>query len=141
MTNNKKVISCTSIEQSRKLVELGLDPDTCDMAWNKIDVNAYAASNITVEGWKFSIQGKVLNQIPNNCIPAWSLTKMLSLIPAIIIFNGEEANFCLSYGDDKQPSAYYNNKLGNELIQFTGENFQVAAYGLMCWLLENAYIK
>lgn len=140
MVQRRKVVSCTSIEQSRKLVELGLDPDTCDMTWHKIDKNLHDAANITVEGWKFSKEGQIQNIIPNNCIPAWSLTHLLNLIPAVISYKDEEVNFCMCYDNENQPCANYS-KAGKEKIKFSGENFLDAVFGLMCWLLEKAYIK
>ena len=56
----ERILACTSIEQGKKLIELGLDPDTCDMVWYNQGGGMYTASTITVEGWKFSVQCKFM---------------------------------------------------------------------------------
>ena len=60
---------CTSIEQSKKLIELGIDINTADMYY---DVNSYG------------IQGKpevVIGKVCSKDIPAWSLTALIGLMP------------------------------------------------------------
>ena len=60
---------CTSQEQSKKLVELGIDVNTADMYY---DCNSYG------------IQGKpevAVGKVWSKDIPTWSLTALLKLIP------------------------------------------------------------
>ena len=45
----ERILACTSIEQGKKLIELGLDPDTCDMTWHNHGEGMYLAAPITVE--------------------------------------------------------------------------------------------
>ena len=56
----------TTIEQSRKLIELGLDPKTADCNWNT-----------TFGDWSLCI-GK--NKLPH-AVPAWSLSALLEVAP------------------------------------------------------------
>ena len=56
---------CTSIEQSKKLIELGIDVNTADMYY---DVNSYG------------IQDKpevAIGKVWSKDIPAWSLTALI----------------------------------------------------------------
>lgn len=60
---------CTSIEQSKKLIELGIDVNTADMYWD-YDFGKY-------EDWS-----KVMDEMFDyTCIPAWSLSALLDLLP------------------------------------------------------------
>lgn len=60
---------CTSLEQLKKLIELGIDVNTADMYY---DVNSYG-----IQGKPEVAIGKVLSRD----IPAWSLTALIGLIP------------------------------------------------------------
>ena len=69
---------CTSIEQSKKLIELGVDVNTADMYY---DVNSYG------------IQGKpevVIGKVWSKDIPAWSLSALIELLPNKIVVNNEK---------------------------------------------------
>ena len=61
---------CTTVEQSKKLLELGLKPETADMAW----------ACITKEGltqWVMTLNTP--KNKPNIDIPAWSLHRLMEL--------------------------------------------------------------
>lgn len=58
----------TSIEQSKKLVELGVDPKTADM-------NYWCGSDLRIGGHR--AQDEELD------IPAWSLSALLNVLPPI----------------------------------------------------------
>ena len=61
---------CTTVEQSKKLIELGLKPETADMAW----------ACITKEGltqWVMTLNTS--KNKPNIDIPAWSLHRLMEL--------------------------------------------------------------
>ena len=68
---------CTSLEQSKKLIEFGIDVNTADMYY---DVNSYG------------IQGKLevaVGKVWSKDIPAWSLTALLSVLPSVITRKGK----------------------------------------------------
>lgn len=56
---------CTSIEQSQKLVELGIDVNTADMIYNVFD-ESYVRHGIPIDKYH---------------TPAWSLAALMELIP------------------------------------------------------------
>lgn len=56
---------CTSIEQSQKLVELGIDANTADMIYNVFD-ESYVRHGIPIDKYH---------------TPAWSLAALLEVLP------------------------------------------------------------
>ena len=77
---------CTSIEQSKKLIELGIDADTSDMVYLKsyfLDEEE-GQYNLLVgsyhEGYAEKDDGTLI-PIFDEHIPAWSLSALLELIP------------------------------------------------------------
>lgn len=141
----ERILACTSIEQGKKLIELGLDPDTCDMTWHNHGEGMYLAAPTTVEGWKFSVQGKILNDtIPGTCIPAWSLTMLLKIITdEIASRKSDKIHFCICTEMEDgvvMPRAYFYEK-AKVIAQFNGENYLDVVVKSMCSLLEKGYIK
>ena len=99
---------CTSQEQSKKLIELGIDVNTADMYY---DVNSYG------------IQSKpevAIGKVWSKDIPAWSLTALLKLIPKFSlekdISNNAGYQLCYNYN-----TTYYDEPVD-------------AAFEMICWL-------
>lgn len=73
---------CTSLEQSKKLIELGIDVSTADMFWKNGVSNKYIqcftpfVSNGTNIDFDYDI-------------PAWSLSALLSVLPDEITDDGD----------------------------------------------------
>ena len=70
---------CTSIEQSKKLIELGINVNTADMhysTWTILNEGEYILS---------PNQGQTIEELQedygNHVIPAWSLSALMELIP------------------------------------------------------------
>lgn len=80
MLKNKTMV-CTSIEQSNRLVELGINPKTADMGWFK-------AYSLREEIYKPYIKGYKLENHQSD-IPAWSIYKLIEIIPIDITFKNE----------------------------------------------------
>ena len=126
---------CTDLEQSRKLLSLRIDKNTADMhyfsdGYNpiKLDVG-YSAEN-----------AKFYRGTENEYIPAWSLTALLELI-SLKNANGEcsiplyKDNY---NGVSKWLFVGCDYEKGKDWI---GDNPVDAAFEMVCWLLENGYIK
>ena len=62
---------CTTAEQSRKLLELGLKPETADMHYQFLD-------NVCKEGLYFNQEA--YSNVPNYYLPAWSLHRLLEIL-------------------------------------------------------------
>ena len=97
---NFKSQICTDKAQSERLSALGLKPETADMCWVLADEDR--------EGNKYSVeymsigQGKYQLLHPDWYIPAWSLHRLLSLLPDYIVVNsssGLNPNFYLNIRD------------------------------------------
>ena len=80
MLKNKTMV-CTSIEQSNRLVELGINPKTADMGWFK-------AYSLREEIYKPYIKGYKLENHQSD-IPAWSIYKLIEIISIDVTFKNE----------------------------------------------------
>jgi len=143
---------CTSIEQSKKLIELGIDVYTADMYWwicygDKLSANPYT------EEVKKGFEKHCLE-----CIPAWSLSALINLLPSEFTEVGkystttykinirkykftDEVNLHqIAYGSYKW---YEDGKsyTWSDMIN-TGEKEELldSAFQMVCWLLENKKI-
>lgn len=67
---------CTSIEQSKKLIELGIDVNSADMYWSmdEIPFLAFPVNDIVTD-WEYAEE--------NGMLPAWSLTALLNILRAV----------------------------------------------------------
>ena len=136
----------TTLEQSKKLVELGLNPDTADMVIVKENTycNALSAFNgVTL------CQNYNETKDKTNYIPCWSLGALLDVMPEQITYSYFEP-FPLGFfkGSKEEYSKYghywiqyFCTKHGGAYIQTNGHTTIEAAYNMVCWLLENGYIK
>ncbi len=115
---------CTSIEQSRKLVELGIDIKTSDMYYYTVngDWEWYETPNIM----------ESIDDLNEHTIPAWSLSALLSLLKP--------------YGSDTYTMwGTIDGGAGIEFADLTDVCFQEdnpldAAFEMVCWLKKEEYI-
>ena len=73
---------CTSVEQSQKLIELGIDISTADMCWSIFNTSWGERIYTIVAYPMLTNQGKGTEKL--EYIPAWSLAALLSIIPKYI---------------------------------------------------------
>lgn len=110
---------CTSIEQSKKLIELGIDIDTADMYW------WYSGKRYYVE----SMDDNDFNK--ESDIPTWSLTALMELMNRNcynVSLNCHGAEWNVKFDDSE------NYK------DFTKDYAVDAAFEMVVWLLENKKI-
>ena len=105
---------CTSQEQSKKLVELGIDVNTADMYY---DCNSYG------------IQGKpevAVGTVWSKDIPAWSLTALLGVMKEPELVRNSEGKWLIRVWYHSYPYSKggYDNPVD-------------AAFEMICWLKEN----
>lgn len=79
---------CTSIEQSKRLLELGLKPETADMVYQAIGVTPF-------KKWKE-------HKIEENFFPAWSLHRLL------VILNPQIVELAISSLEEAYEDVIYN---------------------------------
>lgn len=121
---------CTSIEQSKKLIELRIDKNTADMHYfydgynpTKLDVG-YDKDN-----------AKYYRGTENKYIPAWSLSALLQLMPITcdVIKDFHNRYYCSNKFDDNDFDTWH--------LTTSCENPIDAAVEMVVWLLKNGYIK
>lgn len=85
--------SCTDIEQSKKLLELGVTPKTADMHY--ILIGDMDSENIICSDICPLEVGKPYNELT---LPAWSLSALLSVLPNgnMLVKTIEGGYYCLS---------------------------------------------
>ena len=142
----------TTIEQSKKLVELGLDPLTSDMYYSFTGEHIKDAKDedfsVSV-GLASAIRDKHFSYRYGYVIPCWSLGALLEIMPEQITYSYFEP-FPLGFfkGSKEEYSKYghywiqyFCTEHGGAYIQTNGHTTIEAAYNMVCWLLENGYIK
>lgn len=108
---------CTSAEQSKKLIELGIDQKTSDMFY-------WCGEDLRIGGYK--AQSEDLD------IPAWSLSALIGLIPDKIQF--EENTYHLNI---KKTKIEYLGPVtwdGQLCKSFQRDNLIDALFEMVCWL-------
>ena len=120
----------TTIEQSKKLLELGLSRDTADMVYQ---YNFLSKSNDTTPR---AVNGSLHDTTLRN-IPCWSLGALLEVMPKI-----KEFYYPSLYKDSYSVTACMYSTQDHDIFKiYTGEDFLEAAYSMVIYLLENGYIK
>lgn len=122
---------CTTIEQSKKLMELGLDVNSADMYWWNCHGFRLSANPYTEEVKK----GFESHQL--ECIPAWSLSALLEIMPKL-----ERIGYEKSY--PKIIRHNFTNKFYGHCLHYDTDMFDKpidAAFDMIVWLLEKRYIK
>lgn len=116
---------CTNVEQSQRLIGLGLDVNTADLHYilrrNGEPRLALFASNIP-EG--------MLNNLP-----AWSLSALINQLPQFI--TAENTDYCLMMTSDR--IVYWNPNKDN-LFETTQDNLLEAVVETLAWLTEKGEI-
>lgn len=110
----------TTIEQSRKLLELGLDPKSADFAWVGEDGCFVKSSSDEVEDTE---------------TPAWSLEALVDALPPGTAFISKgRLVYSISFrkgggGDENFVSTSYSKSLLNQVFE------------LVVWMFENGYMQ
>lgn len=125
---------CTTIEQSKKLMELGIDVSTADMFY------AYRADIQTGE-WGLSKTPIIIDGSekidPVLDVPAWSLTALIGLIPKTI--GDYNRIFRMDVGD-LDTSMWYDelgSGVDSDLPDITMNSMVDTAFEMICKLKEN----
>lgn len=132
-------MNCTTIDQSRKLVELGLNPDTADMCWTNHCYGPVRSSmksaNMTIDDYKKLLERFADSNSADVFYPCWSLDALLEVMPIEFTLSREVIK-----GEVKHRLSYIFEEL-NEAGYFEGESYVDASVEGVMWLLKNGYIK
>ena len=122
---------CTTIEQSKKLIDLGINVNTADMYYHKcygIDGGTYNLSIPSNSGFK---NKHFFDDCPDE-IPAWSLSALLSLIKPV-----NENTYTIQGTLDGGAIISFEEVTS---VAFQEDNILDAAFEMVCYLLENKLI-
>ena len=136
-------MNCTTIEQSRKLIELGLKPETADLCYVAVTNKQQPQADSLIVRQNYSFQ--------QNDVPAWSVEALLEAMPQSIhqwddrdrCYKTYELNLfrsyyhCCSYSFG--PSLKEENH--DNLICYGGDTWIEAVYNVVIWCFENNHIK
>ena len=162
MTKEEKMrgssLNVTDVEQSKKLDKLGLDPCSADFHWEKMEEEDVVDSDMPVirNGYHlvpganpaFFING--FSYRNGYIIPAWSVGRLLDLMPTPIHYPGCEEKEDIVYEDympnlgmDENGSYFceYLDYDGEGLEAKSSENKIDAEIQMIEWLFKNKYIK
>ena len=138
----------TTIEQSKKLIELGLSPESADMFYSKRPTGKSSYSTFP----DFKPEGR-LEVFTKVDLPCWSLGALIDLLPPSIqtgegmqnhyeidirkYWGNKENLYQIAYGNNRGLSEEWHDMIN------TGEkeNLIDAVFQMVWWLLENGYIK
>ena len=134
----------TTLEQSKKLAELGIDTSTADMTLEKVSHGLTQDSTweLTV-GLDTAIKENLFSYRNGYVVPAWSLSALLELMP-----EKEEYEWSLSKGGYNGKGEYNEDYFisfetdGDDGIFHceSASNMIDAAFEMIMWLKENKYI-
>ena len=125
----------TSIEQSKKLLELGLSPESADCMWEQHDNES---PYVTVK--PYTTLGR---SIGAHAIPCWSIGALLNIMPKLYEFKedpedgGCQPNLCKGWDNNLWHVVYRTSIYVTEWY----ENPIDACFEMVCWLLRKGYIK
>lgn len=132
----------TTREQSEQLLALGLKPETADMYLEKCMLpeagNYYLHSltrDIDPEHWFAA-------RMNRDIIPAWSLSRLLELMPGMIYENGMKDYQLNIYGNFLSYSYFVNERHMGDLvfINHLGNIFD-GVISLISWLISKGYFN
>lgn len=120
---------CTTIEQSERLLKLGIKPETADMGW------------VSCVGGKWGIVDRSRYYAD---IPAWSLHRLLNLIPKEL-----EVDIIPLYGRNYKQWVCFNMNYDYNIIYFDGNQEEFKGFyesnvydkAISCieWLIGEGY--
>ena len=124
----------TSIEQSKRLVELGLDISTADMYWEEeINITKIVVGNYSLH--MQCMQDKDYKKHSNPVIsPAWSLTALLELMPEL---DGRNPELNRIINTNKWWMLYHSTASLSLIRTKECDNPLDSAFEMICWLLKN----
>lgn len=134
----KEQLGWTDIEQSKKLVETGLNPYTADMNYRYCICRCVDGEPI--EDWLLGI-GKLFDECPDEQIPCWSLGRLLEIIPHFVIVEGIECQLHICPNGIGEWEVDYSD-LNNDYTPFSYSDKSLldALFYTICSLSEHGYI-
>lgn len=142
---------CLDVQQMQHLKGLGLDTSNASAHWYRIVQNKGDGNIRVISDWKltFSLDIDYCTGHTLESIPTFTLQDIIDLLPKKIItndFHRDTVRLALDFFDNSFGYAYYFESCG-ELSFYKKECYYDehklidAAYGMLCWCIENGYVK
>lgn len=134
---------CLDIQQMKHLQELGLDTSNASMYWVRLVrlPNVKKKEKEVLIDWFLDLQKEHMHvgYDEYECLPTFTLQDILDLLPTEII--KENRNYQLEVF--REPQRYFVSYYwcDNLLISLNELEFIDAAYEMLCWCIENGYVK
>ena len=135
----------TSLEQSKKLLELGLSPESADMIYthktvfyNMMENRLYVDED---NDWHLHQRSEIAFMDTGNEIPCWSLGALLDVMPMIECERGPYRPMFGKFIMNRNYYCDYSNDCQEGMKIILSDTPMEAAYSMVIWLLENGYIK
>lgn len=117
----------TTLEQSKKLIELGLNPNTADMFWSTEFDMVICTPYLTKSDFE--------TLVPMcESIPCWSLGALLEVMPDGVQTNSNRTGVSVDI-------TFVHNGVVTDSHGVKNNTYIEAAYNMVVWLLKNGYIK
>lgn len=132
-----------SIEQTLRLKELGIDISKGSMYWVRLVrlPNVKNKEKEVLIDWFLDLQKEHMHvgYDEYECFPTFTLQDVLDLLPKEI--EKDSRNYQLEIY--RNPQRYYVSYywLDNLLISLNEVEFIDAAYEMLCWVIDNGYLK
>ena len=146
MNDTKQQLGWCSLEQSKKLIEAGLDLNTADMTYTNESLHGVEyTSQFRVVPIKYNEYkenfDKVKSMLQTPCFweiyPCWSLGRLIELMPeiAMLVYDstGKIPSYFISIGPSESGEDIFLSEQYSTSIE--------AAVSTIIWLLENNHIK
>lgn len=91
----------TSVEQSKELLELGIDPNTASMSYDRYEFKGKSGYTLACTSTNSPFPHK-------DAIPAWTLGNLIEFLPDEITKDGQK--YTLSIGKDEISYIYINTQ-------------------------------
>jgi hypothetical protein len=123
--------ACSTVNQSKKLIKLGIDKDTSDMYYELKPLEGY---NSTPRIGRYRSR--------YNQFPAWSISALVKLVPPYLGKFSDGIDFSIGKSmNGKWYTAQYLQCTATKPVKVvTGKTVFDAVFDMVCWLKENGKI-
>lgn len=127
----------TTIEQSMHLLDLGLNPKTCNKSYWLDEQKQWQLKDeqdVAITHDLFSFRNHYV-------YPCWSVGALIDLIPKTIVLNKKEYSMCLQTLTHCYSLCHTDGRFLNTLgCQIISKNLIDVVYQYVIWLMESGYI-
>ena len=126
---------CTTVEQSQRLLSLGLKKETADMVWT----HAYYGT------WVVTASENPLYE-ESESVPSWSLGRLIEMLPSLIPISKDLPTFHhYAYLDLSPVAVSYDwedyDGTDRQLVGFYGNGLFAAVVDAIEWLIKEGYFN